>query len=119
MNGLDRAATYVGALIAFACSMVLLARPIARWASAKAVVQTAARWACGQPLRHRNLEGQSPTYIVGTGPTELHAHIDLQQRADQLKSCTDPHLIVISSTRHDGHWSILAEAHDWNSGQRQ
>lgn len=39
------------------------------------------------------------TFIVGTGPTELHAHIDLDHRITAT---------VLDVTCSDGHWAVLA-----------
>lgn len=48
-------------------------------------------------------------YLIGTGPTELHAHIDLDYRRRDL----DPHdrsELSVVSTAHEGqHWSVVAE----------
>ncbi|MFL0579611.1 hypothetical protein [Dietzia sp. 179-F 9C3 NHS] len=53
----------------------------------------------------------SPQLIVGTGPSELHAHIDLERRA-RLRQATGPvRLTVLSTSCCDGHWSVLAQLH--------
>lgn len=46
-------------------------------------------------------------YVIGAGPTELHAQIDLHHRA----RATDRHAApTVISTAHDaGHWSVVAE----------
>ena len=46
-------------------------------------------------------------YLIGTGPTELHAHINLHHRRREA----DPRAtLTVLSTSHDaGHWSVLAE----------
>lgn len=47
--------------------------------------------------------------IVGTGPTELHAYIDLDHRITSTShSVTAPAVTVLDVTCCDGHWAILA-----------
>mgnify|MGYP005794236905 CR=1 FL=1 len=46
-------------------------------------------------------------YVIGTGPTELHAQIDLHRRSCAVDHNATPTVI---STAHDaGHWSVVAE----------
>ena len=44
-------------------------------------------------------------FIIGTGPSEVHAHIDLDQHLDQL-GLQD--VTVIATAEHGGHWSVIA-----------
>lgn len=49
------------------------------------------------------------TYVVGVGPTELHAHIDLDQRvAEQAGRGVVPSVQVLAASGHDGQWSVVA-----------
>lgn len=48
----------------------------------------------------------TPMYIVGTGPSELHAHIDLDRRLHKFDLV---HVAVVSTAHEDGHWSVVAE----------
>lgn len=49
------------------------------------------------------------TFIVGTGPTELHAHIDLDHRITATsRPGTAPAVTVLDVTCSDGHWAVLA-----------
>ena len=52
------------------------------------------------------------TFFVGTGPTELHAHIDLDHRitATSQPGAT-PAVTVLDVTCSDGHWAVLAAIH--------
>lgn len=43
-------------------------------------------------------------FVIGTGPSEVHAHIDLDQQAG-LREVT-----VIATSEHGGHWSVIALA---------
>ncbi len=49
-------------------------------------------------------------YVVGTGPTELHAHIDLDRRVASIPQgeCS-PTVEVVAVSEHDGHWSVVAK----------
>lgn len=48
--------------------------------------------------------------IVATGPTELHAHIDLDHR---VRALAPPHahpaVTVLATSEHQGSWSVVAE----------
>ena len=48
-------------------------------------------------------------YVVGTGPTELHAHIDLDRRVASIPQgeCS-PTVDVVAVSECDGHWSVVA-----------
>ncbi|WP_256821575.1 hypothetical protein [Dietzia sp. Die43] len=49
------------------------------------------------------------TFFVGTGPTELHAHIDLDHRITAtIQPGTTPAVTVLDVTCSDGHWAVLA-----------
>ncbi|MCT2033598.1 hypothetical protein M3E10_02940 [Dietzia cinnamea] len=45
-------------------------------------------------------------YLIGTGPSELHAHIDLDRRRRALGGAEAS---VVSSAQEGGHWSVVAE----------
>ena len=45
-------------------------------------------------------------YLIGTGPSELHAHIDLDRRRRALDGVEAS---VVSTAREGGHWSVVAE----------
>jgi hypothetical protein len=46
-------------------------------------------------------------YLIGSGPTELHAHIDLHHRHREADHRAT---LAVLSTAHDaGHWSVVAE----------
>jgi len=50
--------------------------------------------------------------VVGTGPTELHAHIDLDERARaRLPRHFEPRMDVLATSEHRGEWSVVAELH--------
>jgi len=45
-------------------------------------------------------------FIIGTGPSEAHAHIDLDRRLHAIGGAE----ASVVSTAHEGeHWSVLAE----------
>ena len=51
------------------------------------------------------------TFIIGTGPTELHALIDLENRIDAHRAA--PAVTVLDVTCHYGSWSAIANVrHD-------
>jgi len=48
--------------------------------------------------------------ILGSGPTELHAHIDLDHRASGLVPAgARPSLTVLATSEYEGMWSVVAE----------
>lgn len=52
------------------------------------------------------------TFLIGTGPTELHAHIDLDHRiTTAYDDGDDPDITVLDITSYDGHWAVLANVH--------
>ena len=48
-------------------------------------------------------------YLIGTGPTELHAHIDLDRRRRDLDPHDGAELSVVSTAHEGQHWSVVAE----------
>lgn len=61
----------------------------------------------------------APPLIIGTGPSELHAHIDLDHRVSQLTGTSRPAVAVVATTQHAGHWSVVAEVHPPSAGERR
>lgn len=50
-----------------------------------------------------------PLFVVGHGPSELHAHINLEEKATAaLPPGQRPTLVVLDASHHDGHWSVVA-----------
>ena len=48
-------------------------------------------------------------YLIGTGPSELHAHIDLDHRITASHGHAHRPVIRVLSVTHDhGHWAVLA-----------
>lgn len=59
-------------------------------------------------------------FIVATGPTELHAHIDLDNRLAALgRGGGVPASTVLDTAEHDGHWSIVAAIRRRRIGEHQ
>lgn len=59
-------------------------------------------------------------FIVATGPTELHAHIDLDNRLAALGRGGDaPAATVLDTAEHDGHWSVVATVDPHHLGDHQ
>ena len=57
-------------------------------------------------------------FIVGTGPTELHAHIDLDYRITATgQSGMPPAVTVLGVTCSDGHWAVLATLNTDTTGK--
>lgn len=54
------------------------------------------------------------TFIIGTGPTELHALIDLENRLDAHRDArAAPAVTVLDVACHHGNWSAIANVrHD-------
>ena len=49
------------------------------------------------------------TFIIGTGPTEVHALIDLENRIDAPRDArAAPAGTVLDVACHDGSWSAIA-----------
>lgn len=61
----------------------------------------------------------TPPFIIGAGPSELHAHIDLHHRASQLTGAGGAAVSVVAVTQHAGHWSVVAEVHTATAGERR
>lgn len=58
------------------------------------------------------------TFVVGTGPTELHAHIDLDHRITATHETeTAPTVTVLDVTCCDSHWAVLATVHTDTTGK--
>ena len=53
----------------------------------------------------------APPFIIGAGPSELHAHIDLDHRASQLTGAGMAAVSVVATTEDAGHWSVVAQVH--------
>lgn len=56
-------------------------------------------------------------YVIGTGPTELHAQIDLHHRACAVDNNATP--TVLSTVQEAGHWSVVAELQTADVGEGQ
>lgn len=56
-------------------------------------------------------------FIVATGPTELHAHIDLDKRVHDIAPASRPHVQVLATSQVDGQWSIVAEVRPRKAGE--
>ena len=56
-------------------------------------------------------------YLIGTGPSELHAHIDLDCRLRDLHHDGGAAVSVVSTAHEDGHWSVVAEVWDDAAGE--
>ncbi len=46
-------------------------------------------------------------FIVGTGPSELHAHIELEKRAAQVAGDAPRRVAVLDTAVCDGQWSVV------------
>ena len=55
-------------------------------------------------------------YLIGTGPSELHAHIDLDRRRRALGG---DEASVVSTAHEGGHWSVVAEIRPDAAGEGQ
>lgn len=56
-------------------------------------------------------------FVIATGPTELHAHIDLDNRLTTLAGGGDTlTATVLDTAEHDGHWSVVAAVHSRHLG---
>lgn len=59
-------------------------------------------------------------FIVATGPTELHAHIDLDHRLTALgRGGRAPASTVLDTAEHDGQWSVVATVDSCHIGDGQ
>lgn len=58
-------------------------------------------------------------YLIGTGPSELHAHIDLDRRLQNLGLLDGAEASVVSAAQEDGHWSVVAEIRPDTEGEGQ
>ncbi|MBB1033439.1 hypothetical protein G6031_03420 [Dietzia sp. CQ4] len=56
-------------------------------------------------------------YIVGTGSSELHAHMDLDRRIFLHHSGGTVETTILSTTQQNGHWSVVAEVRDRPAGE--
>lgn len=56
--------------------------------------------------------------VIGTGPTELHAHIDLDHRVGRLATIEKRDLRVLAAAECDGHWSVVASVHPETAGEQ-
>ena len=56
--------------------------------------------------------GNAVVFIIGTGPTELHAHIDLEHRIQTDTAGGARRVVTVLDTSScDGHWSVVANVH--------
>ena len=55
-------------------------------------------------------------YLIGTGPSELHAHIDLDRRRRALGGAEAS---VVSTAHEGGHWSVVAEIRPDTAGEER
>lgn len=55
-------------------------------------------------------------YLIGTGPSELHAHIDLDRRRRALGGAE---AAVVATAHEGGHWSVVAEIRPETAGEGQ
>ena len=55
-------------------------------------------------------------YLNGTGPSELHAHLDLDRRRRALGGAEAS---VVSTAHEGGHWSVVAEIRPDTAGEGQ
>lgn len=56
-------------------------------------------------------------YLIGTGPSELHAHIDLDRRRRDLDPYDGAELSVVSTAHEGQHWSVIAEIRPDTAGE--
>lgn len=56
-------------------------------------------------------------YLIGTGPSELHAHIDLDRRRRDLDPHDGTELSVVSTAHEGQHWSVVAEIRPDTAGE--
>lgn len=49
-------------------------------------------------------------FIIGSGPSELYAHMALGRRLRQLYPNHTPQTSIVTSSVHDEHWSVIATA---------
>lgn len=56
-------------------------------------------------------------FIVATGPTELHAHIDLDHRITAHSGTTKQTVRVLDVTHDHGHWAVLADVRPDTTGE--
>lgn len=56
-------------------------------------------------------------FFIGSGPSELHAHIDLGHHVSQYAGPGRVAVSVVAVTQHAGHWSIVAESHTAGEGR--
>ena len=50
------------------------------------------------------------TYVVGAGPTELHAHIELDNKLQRFqRPGHDLQVRVLEVAHHAGHFAVIAE----------
>ena len=56
-------------------------------------------------------------YLIGTGPSELHAHIDLDRRRRDLDLHDGAELSVVLTAHEGQHWSVVAEIRPDTAGE--
>ena len=56
-------------------------------------------------------------FIIGTGPSELHAHMDLYRRCQHFQAHVET--TVMATSHHGGQWSVLATVRDRPAEQAQ
>ena len=56
-------------------------------------------------------------FIIGSGPSELHAQIALDRRLQQLGPHSGAHTLVVATSVHDGDWSVLATVQHGETGK--
>ncbi|CAN5636325.1 hypothetical protein AB0P13_22160 [Rhodococcus pyridinivorans] len=56
-------------------------------------------------------------YLIGTGPSELHAHIDLDRARGRALDGAEA--FVVSTAHEGGHWSVVAEIRPDKAGEGQ
>lgn len=57
-------------------------------------------------------------YVIGTGPSELRAHIDLDRRFQALDPPGQGHgTRILGVANHGRHWSVIAEITPAGEGQ--
>jgi hypothetical protein len=61
----------------------------------------------------------APAFIIGAGPSELHALIDLHHRVSQLTGTSKAEVSVLATTEDAGHCSVVAQVHVATAGERK
>lgn len=55
--------------------------------------------------------------VVASGPSELHAHIDLDRRVREIAPHARPAVAVLTTAEHDDHWSVVADVRPPATGE--